>query len=52
MVRGSKPVFRIEPIAPAGRSGTFLDAYEAVRFKGGPDLSQQIDEIVYGGKLH
>ncbi len=50
IVRDSKPVFTITPIRQ--RSGTLEDAFNAVRFSGDPDLSQKIDEIVYGGKLH
>ncbi|MDB5265010.1 MAG: hypothetical protein JWN64_581 [Parcubacteria group bacterium] len=52
VVRGSKPVFRIEPILPTKRTGTLEDAFKALAFKGEKDLSQRIDDIVYGGKLH
>jgi antitoxin (DNA-binding transcriptional repressor) of toxin-antitoxin stability system len=49
IVRDSKPVFRIEPIKDSGRTGTWEDALKALSFKGGDkDLSQRIDEIVYG----
>jgi len=51
IVRDSKPVFRILPIEE--RSGTFEDLLKQISFKGGdPNLSQKIDEIVYGGKIH
>lgn len=48
IVRDSKPVFRIEPIKNEGRTGTLEDMLKAVSFKGEKDLSQKIDEIVYG----
>jgi antitoxin (DNA-binding transcriptional repressor) of toxin-antitoxin stability system len=48
IVRDSKPVFRIEPIAEAKRTGVLEDALKALSFKGGgKDLSSQIDEILY-----
>jgi len=49
IVRGSKPVFRIEPVTKPTRTGTFEDLLNDISFKGNPDLSQRVDEIVYGG---
>jgi antitoxin (DNA-binding transcriptional repressor) of toxin-antitoxin stability system len=48
IVRDSKPVFRIEPIKNSGRSGTLEDSYKLLHFKGGKNLSKEIDEILYG----
>ncbi|KND51498.1 MAG: hypothetical protein AB202_02910 [Parcubacteria bacterium C7867-007] len=48
VVRDSKPVFRIEPILPTKRTGTLEDALATAKFKGDKDLSNRIDEIVYG----
>ena len=48
IVRDSKPVFTIQPIKDEGRTGTWEDFRKAVSFKGGKDLSQNIDEILYG----
>ena len=48
IVRDSKPVFRIEPIVEAKRTGTLEDALKKLSFKGGgKDLSSLIDEILY-----
>jgi antitoxin (DNA-binding transcriptional repressor) of toxin-antitoxin stability system len=49
IVRDSKPVFTIEPVKDEGRSGTWEEFRKAVSFKGEKDLSQRVDEIVYGG---
>jgi antitoxin (DNA-binding transcriptional repressor) of toxin-antitoxin stability system len=51
IVRDSKPVFTINPVIEnmLERTGTLEDLLAAASFKGGPkDLSQKIDEIVYG----
>ncbi len=48
VVRDSKPVFRIEPIAVGTRTGTLDDFLKTGRFSGDKDLSQRIDEVVYG----
>lgn len=51
VVRDSKPVFRIEPIVQGSvRSGNMESFLASIAFKGEKDLSQRIDEIVYGGK--
>jgi len=50
VVRNSKPVFRIEPMAavPRHKKYTFEDL-KKIRFSSDdPDLSKKVDEIVYG----
>ena len=47
VVRDSKPVFRIEPIA-AHKTGKYtLKDLLGIRFKGDKNLSKRVDEIVY-----
>lgn len=48
IVRDSKPVFRIEPITTNARVGTLASARARLRFKGGKNLSREIDKVVYG----
>lgn len=50
VVRHAKPVFRIEPAMPAGKRKKYqLSDLLALRFHSGDkNLSQKVDEIVYG----
>jgi antitoxin (DNA-binding transcriptional repressor) of toxin-antitoxin stability system len=48
VVRDSKVVFKIIPAIDEQRTGTLLDAYNAVKFQGPRDLSKQVDAMVYG----
>ncbi|MDO8626435.1 MAG: hypothetical protein Q7K39_03185 [Candidatus Magasanikbacteria bacterium] len=49
VVKYSKPIFRIEPVATPNRKKYTLNDLFAIRFKGGdPNLSKNIDKIVYG----
>ena len=49
VVRDSKPVFRIGPVAgEIGTADTFADMLERLKFRGGKHLSRDIDKIVYG----
>jgi len=48
VVRGSKPVFRIEPIVEVKRTGTLEDFLQKGLFFGEKDLSVKVDEVVYG----
>lgn len=48
VVRDSKPVFRIEPIARRKTGKYTLKDLLSIRFKGEKNLSKRVDEIVYG----
>lgn len=52
VVKNSRPVFRIEPIVrPQQKKYTLKDLMnlqQEIGFKGGKNLSQEIDRIVYG----
>ncbi len=49
VVRDSKPVFRIEPIAGRKTGKYRLKDLLSIRFNSGEkDLSKRVDEIVYG----
>lgn len=48
VVRDSKPVFRIEPVRGEGRTGVLDDFFTEGVFSGEKDLSQRIDDVLYG----
>ena len=50
VVRGSKPVFRIEPLLRLGGTGkeTLLEFLHKNKFAGAKNLSRRIDDIAYG----
>ncbi len=48
VVRDSKPVFRIEPITGTSRTGTVEDFLQEGTFSGDKNLSQRIDDLLYG----
>lgn len=51
VVKHATPLFRIEPILPARPKKYTLKDFEKIQFRGGdPDLSKNIDKILYGVK--
>jgi prevent-host-death family protein len=48
VVKNSKPVFKIVPLAPQPQRKYTLEDFKALQFKGGKNLSKNIDKILYG----
>jgi antitoxin (DNA-binding transcriptional repressor) of toxin-antitoxin stability system len=48
VVKNSKPVFRIIPLEEKPVKKYTLKDFESIQFKGGKDLSKNIDKILYG----
>lgn len=47
VVKNSKPVFRIEPIETVKKKKYNLEDFKKIQFKGGKNLSKNIDKIIY-----
>ena len=47
VVRNTKPVFRIEPYKIEKKNRYTLKDFEKIRFKGGKNLSKNIDKIIW-----
>ena len=47
IVRNTKPIFRIEPYKKEGKKYSLAD-FSKIRFRGGKNLSKNIDKIIYG----
>ena len=48
VLKNGKPVFRIEPLKKQPQKKYTIDDFKKLRFRGGGNISQNIDEIVYG----
>lgn len=52
VMKHSEPLFRIEPALPVHQGKLLLEKLKKIQFKGGDrHLSQNIDKILYGGKI-
>lgn len=47
VVKNSKPVFRLEPFQAERKPKFTIEDFKKIRFKGGKNLSKDIDKILY-----